>query len=290
MRKYAYLNGKLVPEDKATISIFDRGLNYGDGLFETMKAENGKALFANEHLVRLKRGLKATRFPARSLSPLFKDIKDGALEKLLKKNGIDKGPSYLKIIVTRGIGWTGHALPAELSPTSIIVSRPLDDKVLDALRTKGVGAVLISGYLPGLPGIKSLNYLPNVLGKAEALQKGAYEGIFVHGREGVTEGTSSNVFIIKKGVLKTPPLYPSISTGILPGVIRDAVIKAAKKSGIKVREERVSLKALQGCDEAFLTNSISGVVPLVKIDGKRIGGGRPGFLTRLLQETMKLNG
>ncbi|MBI5587252.1 MAG: aminotransferase class IV [Deltaproteobacteria bacterium] len=285
MKKQVYMNGSIVPENRAAVSVFDRGLNYGDGLFETMKAAGGKVEFLKDHLSRLKKGLSLLGFPAGSLKALEHDIKDGAVQRLLKANGLQVKTAYLRVTVTRGTDPDGH-LPKKSGPTVIMAARPIDTDYISRLRTHGVSAISLRGYCPVLPGIKSLNYLPSVLGKAEAVRSGAVEGIFIGPDSSIREGTSSNIFVVSGGVLLTPPVSSDTAEGVLPGVMRKAVIRLAIKKGVSVREARVCAKDLRSCSEAFLTNSIWGVVPLISVDKKKVGSGRPGEVARLMQSAL----
>ena len=284
MKLKVFINGKILPEDKACVSVFDRGLSYGDGIYETMKARDGQPLFLNEHLKRLRTG---GRFLGLTGIKGFEDmIRGGALQKLLNANGLGRGEAYVKLLVTRGTDKAGH-LPAKgISPTLIIIAKPIDTALIRGIQEKGVSAVFVDDVLPALPGVKSLNYLPSVLARMKANRRRAFEAIFV--KDGfVEEGSSSNVFIVKGGKLLTPPLSGTPSEGVLAGVTRAAVMIASKKNGITVRETRLRPKDLYRADEAFITNSIMDAVPLVAIEGKKVGGGRPGMLTRLMQELLK---
>lgn len=284
MTTKAYLNGRILAESKACVSILDRGLNYGDGLFETIKAVGGRPLFLSRHLKRLSAGAKVIGISAASLKPLMTDIQDGVIERLLRSNGLNTGPSYVRVTVTRGIDAGGHLPLARPEPTAIIRTKPLDEKELQRREQKGISAVLVRGGLPAFPGVKTLNYLPNVLGRREASRREADEGIFTDNRGHVSEGTSSNLFIVEKGILKTPPIESAGYSSILPGITRGCVIELAKVNGMKIRETLITAGRLADCDEAFLTNSIAGIVPLISIDGKALGDGRPGPATRTLQE------
>lgn len=284
MRSKAYVNGKIVAESKACVSILDRGLNYGDGLFETIRAADGLPLFLSRHLERLEGGASSLGISAASLKPLMTDIRSGAIERLLKSNGLSRGPAYIRVTVTRGIDAGGHLPLKRPQPTTIIRTKPLDERALQRREKRGVGAVLLRGYLPAIPGVKTLNYLPNVLGKNEASRRGADEGIFTYGANRVSEGTSSNIFIVENGILKTPPVEVRGHSGALPGITRGFALELAKATGMKTRQIPITVERLTGCDEAFLTNSISGILPLVSIDCKAVGTGRPGPATRALQE------
>lgn len=280
MSERVYLNGRLAASLKASVSVFDRGLNYGDGLFETIRAVDGVPQLFDEHIKRLKAGLKALKINGSHIDAFLKDGK-GVVDKLLKTNGLLHGPAYIRVTITRGPDRSGH-LPGDSVPTVIVVTKPLDTERLKRQRHKGIKAVLLKGFSPSLPSVKTLNYLPNVLGKFEAGGRGAAEGIFTV--DGVIlEGTSTNVFIVKNGIIKTPEAGGSV----LPGVTRAAVLRLAKKNGIKAIETKVKEKELYACDEAFLTNSIIGAVPLVRIEKKPISGGKIGPVTRLIQDALK---
>lgn len=284
MKLKVFVNGKILPEHRACVSVFDRGLSYGDGLYETMKARDGKPLFLTEHLKRLKAGASFLGLPG--IREFEKTIKAGAIERLLKANGLDKGEAYVKLLVTRGADKASH-LPSEgIKPTLIIIAKPIETAWIKGIQNKGAAAVFIDDITPAMPGVKSLNYLPSVLARMKAKKRGAFEAIFV--RDGlITEGSSSNVFIVKRGKLLTPPLSGTPSEGVLAGVTRAAAMKAAAKNGITAMEARLRAKDLYMADEAFITNSIMDAVPLVKIEGKKVGSGRPGTLTRRIQELLK---
>jgi branched-chain amino acid aminotransferase len=280
MKPKIYINGKILPEGKAVVSVFDRGLNYGDGLFETIKSYNGKPAFLNGHLRRLKSGAALIGISPSLLKPFERDIKLGILEKLLEANGLEKGEAYIKIIITRGVDKGGHAPVKGINPTVIIIAKELDCGKIARLQKKGVKAVLVKGVLSAMPELKTLNYLPNVIAKIEAVKRGAFEGLFVNKRGFITEGSSTNIFIFSKGVLITPLVRETA----LPGVTRKTIIELAIKAGLKVRQCHITERSLFECGEAFLTNSISEVLPLVKVGSKTLATGKPGAVTRLMQK------
>lgn len=282
MREYVYLNGKSVPNEKACVSVFDRGLSYGDGLYETMKAMDGKVLFLKEHLKRFLHGADHLGLSKSLLKPFIDDIGSGATEALLKKNGLGKGEAYVKLMVTRGVDRASHLPTKGITPTTIIVTKKIDTKAFDVLRDKGVTAITIEDITPAMPGVKSLNYLASVLARIKADKAGAFEALFA--KDGfILEGSSSNLFIVRDGKLTTPPLAKRPSGGVLAGVTRGEVKRLAGKRRIPFSEQPVTLEALKTADEAFLTNSIMDAVPLVKVNRVKIGGGKPGPVTRLFQ-------
>lgn len=281
-REFVWLNGKMVPIEKACVSVFDRGLNYGDGLFETIKAADGRPLFLKEHLKRLLKGAKALKMEAAALTPFIDAVEAGAIKTLLGKNRLDEGEACVKLLVTRGVDRGGHLPSKGLTPTAVIVTKNMDTQRLAGLKKKGVSAMTVEGPSAALPGVKSINYLSSVLAKIKADNKGVYEALFsVNGL--ITEGSSTNIFVVKDGLVATPPLARSFPSGPLPGVIRAEIKKLARRNSIRFSEVQLTTEALLESDEAFLTNSISGVIPLVRVNGSKIGTGRPGPVSARLQ-------
>jgi branched-chain amino acid aminotransferase len=285
--EFVYLNGKIVPEARAVVSVFDRGLVFGDGVFETLKSENGIPLFAREHFRRLCTGLRAIGISKSKIECLVSDVQSGALFTLLRKNGLMNSPASIRITVTRGVEKKGFAPRSTTTPTVIIYTRRVNTKEVTRAQTEGLTGALIKEYGPALPGIKSLNFLPNVLGRGEANRKGLFEGIFVDPEEGVTEGTASNIFVVKNGKIKTPIAGHGIARGgALPGVTRAVVIKLAKRKKIPVTEGRITEAELLRADEVFLTNTLWEIAPIKRIEKKKIGD-VPGPITELLQEAYR---
>ncbi|VAV85662.1 Branched-chain amino acid aminotransferase [hydrothermal vent metagenome] len=274
MSAKVYINGKIVARDKARVSVFDSGLCYGYGLFETMKIEDGRVLFFNEHIARLKRGAKDLGIK----TPTKKELAL-AIDELLTANKDFKGTIRLKIMITAGELAFGSKPTSR--PTVIITTEAIDIETLKKRLKKGITAVTLRAPEFALreaasAHIKNLNYLPSILGRAYAAKQRASEGIFIDRKGHVLEGTASNVFIVKNRRIITPPL-----SGILPGVTRGAVTCLTKD----IREATITERALFASDEAFVTGSTSGVVPLIKVDSRPIGNGRPGPVTRSLQKS-----
>ena len=180
-KEFVWLNGKIVSAEKALVPIFDRGLNYGDGVFETIKAVEGKPLFLKEHLKRLVQGARTIRMDVRLFEPFIESIGKGAIESLLKKNRLDRGDAYIKLVVTRGSDRGGHLPQKGLSPAALIVTKKTDNSRLSVLREKGVAAITIEGIATAVPGVKSLNYLASVLAKMSADKAGSFEALFTTG-------------------------------------------------------------------------------------------------------------
>lgn len=287
MGGYVYMNGTMAPEDEARVSVFDMGFNYGDGLFETMKARGAEVLFLKEHLIRLKEGAGAIGIPPGPLKGLYADIRRGAIRDLLKKNGLGNALSYIKIIVTRGNG-DAPVPGAPVRPTTVIVCKPIDEKTVSRRQKAGVKAVVVKDFRPAIPWVKSLNYLPNILARAEAERKGAYEAIFTGADSSLLEGTSTNLFLVEGGRVKTPPVLSRGAVGgVLPGIMRGKVMELALKEGIRVIESPLYVEDLAKAEEAFLTNSIVDIVPLLSVDSRPVGSGKAGPVTRILQERLK---
>ncbi|MEK6531659.1 MAG: aminotransferase class IV [Deltaproteobacteria bacterium] len=283
-KNFVYLNGSIAAEKRALISVFDRGFNYGDGVFETIKAINAKPIFLYEHLQRMKQGIKAMGIRQVLLKNLFQDIKNNAIDRLVRQNNLGGCASAVRITVSRGTDPFGY-MPGDSTPATVITCRPIDAKLSGRLQEKGVEAVFLRDLSPVLPGVKSLNFLPNILGKKQAGDKKAFEGLFVNRDNMVTEGTATNIFIVAKSTLYTAPAYPvcPIHEGALNGVIRSKVILVARRLNIKVKEAFFCERDLINADEAFLTNSIIDVVPLVAIEKKPIKNGCPGEITKRIQ-------
>lgn len=276
MNNIVFLNGKFLPASKASVSLFDRGFLYGDGVFETMRSYNGMVFALDLHLERIANGAKTIGTP-------FKPNKKHLLnhvKKLLKLNSITTGNAYIKLAITKGVDYGGLMPSKKVKPTIVIIVKPLDARIKN-YQKKGMAAVFISGKR-SLPHIKSLNLLPNIAGLLQAKKTGVEEGIFTDGDK-ILEGAITNIFIYDGDEIKTPPL----SDGILPGVTRRLVIELAKKRGFKITEAPLTKTELISSREAFLTNSIIEIAPLLKIEGKPIGNGKAGALTKRLQQVYK---
>ncbi|MFQ5442925.1 MAG: aminotransferase class IV, partial [Thermodesulfobacteriota bacterium] len=281
-----YINGRFVSEEKAVVSVFDRGFSYGDGVFETIKAYNGGPAFLTEHMERLKGGVKILGFNRAGLKDFFKEINNGLIKKLLIKNGLGASTARLRITITRGVDRCGFLPQQNLKPTVIITAREVDEKRVKEAQKKGIAIITVKEFRPALPGIKSLNMLPNLLARIMAGNQGASEAVFVNNDMTMREGTTSNIFMVKDGVIKTPPFHGGVfSADILPGVTRGVVLQLAGESGFAHSEERIFLTDLMESDEVFITNSISEVVPVTAVDSKAIGAGAPGPVTRLMQKS-----
>ncbi len=272
-----YINGKLYDKDDAKISVYDHGLLYGDGVFEGIRSYSGKVFRLQQHLDRLWNSAKAIWLEI----PMTKDQMAKAIQDTLAVNGIQDG--YIRAVVTRGVGTLGLD-PNRCSDPQVII---ITDKITlypDELYRKGLEIITVStirNHPAALSArIKSLNYLNNILAKIEGLQAGCIEALMLNHKGEVAECTGDNIFLVRGGRLLTPP----IDAGILEGITRDAVIELARDAGIEVREIPLTKHDVFIADECFLTGTAAEVVPVVKVDSRKIGDGTPGPITCDLME------
>ncbi len=269
------LNDRLVPAARATISALDRGFLYGDGLFETVRTYAGQPFGLEHHLARLARSARTFRIPFERDAGYWRP----RVARLLRANGLARADAAVRLTVSRGAGPLGLRPPAGLVPTTLLVASALDPH-LGAAQARGVTVTFFPYRLvtATLPSHKTLHYLPAVLGKMLASRAGAWESLYVDTDDDVLEGTTSNVFIARRGTLVTPPLR-----GILPGVTRRFLTAVARRASVPMREAPIPCAELLRADEVFLTASTIEVLPVVRVGRHRIGDGRPGPLTTRLQ-------
>jgi len=267
-----YINGQIVPQEDAKISVFDHGLLYGDGVFEGIRAYNGKIFTLDEHLDRLYDSATAISLKI----PITKAEMAEAIKQTMKANNLTD--SYIRLVVTRGIGKLGLD-PNKCATPQIIIITDTIELYSKALYERGLDIVTVTtirNHFSALdPKIKSLNYLNNILAKIESIQAGAGEALMLNKDGYVAECAGDNVFIFKNNILRTPPS----SAGILVGITRNVVMKLATEMGLQVKEELMTRYDLYIADECFLTGTAAEIIPVVKIDGRTIGTGKPGKLT-----------
>lgn len=271
------INGRLVDKEDAKVSVYDHGLLYGDGVFEGLRSYSGRVFRLDRHLDRLYESARAIwlEIPIKQ-ADLAKAVND-----TLRANSLED--AYIRLVVTRGAGSLGLDPNRTSDPQVIIIT----DKIAlypAELYERGldiITASTIRNHPAALsPRIKSLNYLNNILAKIEGLQAGCIEALMLNTKGEVAECTGDNIFLVRGGVLLTPPL----DAGILEGVTRDAVIELARESNIEVRETALTKHDVYVADECFLTGTAAEVIPVVKVDGRVIGPGTPGPVTRDLRE------
>ncbi len=277
---WVHLNGRLVPDDEARVSVFDRGFLYGDGIFESMRAVGGVVFRQERHLQRLRRSADAIDL---DLSPVSSGLRS-AVGELLDANRLRD--ARIRITVSRGSGRPGEYVEAS-GPATVVISAVSFESLDPALYRVGV-RVAIPGRRqvpPEVldPAIKSTSRLGSVLARREARDRGALEAVLLDAAGHLTEGTVSNFFLVVEGRLLTSPT----PAGGLPGITREAVIERARAAGIEVSEESLPAGLLGKAREAFLTNTSWEVVPVVQVDDRRIGDGIPGPITRALLDSYR---
>jgi len=273
-----WLNGKLVDRDQAVISVFDHGLLYGDGVFEGIRSYNGKVFRLDKHVRRLFDSARGLRLEI----PLPPEGVAAAVIETLKANAM--ADAYIRLVVTRGEGTLGLDPNRCPKPGMFVIT----DRIAlypQELYENGLDIITAStmrNHPNALnPRLKSLNYLNNILAKIEAIDAGVLEAVLLNHLGYVAECTGDNIFIVRDALVFTPP----ISAGVLEGITRDEIIDIARKAGMQVREENLTRQDLYVADECFLTGTAAEVVPVVRIDNRTIGTGKPGPVTkRLLEE------
>jgi branched-chain amino acid aminotransferase len=270
-----YLNGKLVPERDAKISVFDHGLLYGDGVFEGIRAYNGRVFALEEHVDRLYDSAKAIALEI----PMTRAGMVKAVVRTCQANGIKDG--YVRLVITRGVGTLGLN-PYLCKKAQIIIIAADIQLYPKKLYDEGL-KIITAGTTRNLPEavnprIKSLNYLNNILAKIEAINAGCMEAVMLNSQGAVAEATGDNIFVVRGNSLVTPPS----SEGALEGITRNAVMELAREAGYDVSEKRLSRYDLYTADEVFLTGSAAEVIGVVDIDRRQIGDGTPGPATRKL--------
>jgi branched-chain amino acid aminotransferase len=269
----AYLDGNFVDESEAKVSVFDHGFLYGDGVFEGIRAYNRRVFKLREHMERLYESAKAIDLQI----PISMEEFQKKVIELCRLNNLND--AYLRPIASRGVGDLGLDPKKCGKPTVLIVEKEMkpllgegDMKLITVFWRRNAPDALS-------PNIKSLNYLNNILGKLEANRHNANDCIFLD-REGyVSEGTGENLFMVKKGVIITPPTLTN-----LKGITRNAIAEIARSKGYEVREERVSLFDVYNADEVFLCGTAAEIAPVSSIDGRTIGPGKTGRITSEIKE------
>lgn len=271
-----YLNGEFLPADQAKVSVLDRGFIFGDGVYEVIPAYGGHLFRLDQHLDRLENSLAGVRMD----NPYSRAGWTRILEETVARNrdiGGDAssddpatGDFSVYLQVTRGVARRDHGFPPDTAPTVFVMCNPLT-RLPAEMHERGVSVITLEDIRWQHCHIKAITLLPNILLRQTALDEGAAEAILL--RDGlVTEGTTSNVFVVREGRITTPPTGPRL----LPGVTRDLVVELTRDHGLDCREADITLADLQRADEIWLTSSTKEVLAVTRLDGETVGDGRPG--------------
>jgi branched-chain amino acid aminotransferase len=272
MAFFASVNGEISPAAEARVSVLDNGFTFGDGVYETLRTYGGRPFHLDRHLARL-------RASARMLDiaiPTGDDALAADLDRLLERAANPE--SYIRIIVSRGVGEISYRFDRIQGPTIVMAARAYEP-FPDAQYRDGIPVIIASVRRNSPraldPAMKSCNLINNILAVREAQAKKAAEPLMLNERGDVAEGASANVFVVSRGALVTPPL----NDGILPGVTRALVLELARTLAVDAREQSIRVDALLAADEAFITSTLKEVMPIATVDGRPIGSGGPGPVT-----------
>jgi branched-chain amino acid aminotransferase len=278
------VNGRVSNDRDAVVSVFDHGFLYGEGIYETLRTYNGRPFLVDRHLRRLRTSARMLALPI--------PLSDAEIARRFDETvaaaglGAGRGEAYIRMLVTRGVGELTYDPAACPEPTVVVIVKPQVDPPAEAF-ANGVLVSLVSVVRnhPGTvnPLIKSNNLLNSALAMQEALKNGAFEGIMRNYRGELAECTTANLFIVKDGTALTPPL----DAGLLAGITREFVFDIGGDAGVRVAEQVLRDDDLFGADEAFLTSTTREIVPIVKVDERVIGNGRPGPITQQLLQAFR---
>ncbi len=271
-----YMNGQLVPREQAVVSVFDHGLLYGDGVFEGIRVYGKRVFLLKEHVERLYESARAIRL----VIPISQAEMVAAVEQTVAANQI--GDGYVRLVITRGAGSLGLDIRRTSHPQVIIIADTISLYPRELYETglKLITASTIRNHPQALsPRIKSLNYLNNIMAKIEGTDADCLEALMLNHKGEVSECTGDNIFIVKHGIIKTPPT----DAGILEGITRYAVIRLARQAGLTVQEVSLTRHDVYVAEECFLTGTAAEVIAAVSLDGRSIGAGVPGPITKDLK-------
>ncbi|MGI6331199.1 MAG: branched-chain-amino-acid transaminase [Zhaonellaceae bacterium] len=282
-----YLDGRFVKEEEAVVSVFDHGVLYGDGVFEGIRAYHGRVFKLKEHIDRLYESAHVIQLNI----GLTKEEMTEVVIETCRRNNLDN--AYIRLVVTRGKGDLGLD-PRKCPKASVFCIASGIQLYPEELYQKGMSIVTVPTRRNNPeainPRVKSLNYLNNIMAKMEAILSGVPEALLLNNEGYVTEATGDNVFIVKNGVLITPPPF----VGLLEGITRNTVMELSREKGIDVQEKLFNRLDVYVADECFLTGTAAELIPVVSVDGRQIGNGQPGPMTNDLikayRELTKVNG
>jgi len=274
--KHVWMNGELVPQEKAAVSVFDHGILYGDGVFEGIRIYGGRIFRSRTHLKRLFESAHSIRLEI----PYSIEELHEAMYKTFQSNGIENG--YIRLCVTRGVGSLGlnpltcsNPVVFIIADTITLYPQEMYDNGLEVITSS-----VIRNHPAALsPRVKSLNYLNNIMAKIEALDAGLIEAVMLNHQGNVAECTGDNIFIVREMDGETALLTPPLHAGVLEGVSMNTVIELARSEGIAVHRMDLTKHDLYVADEMFLTGTAAEIIPVTKVDGRAIGDGKPGQLT-----------
>jgi branched-chain amino acid aminotransferase len=283
MAEIINVNGALAPADRAAIPVLDHGFLYGDAVYETIRTYDGEPFLLPRHLERLEASCRRIRIAMPPAPDIEREVR-----RTISEAANDE--SYIRIMVTRGVGPIGYEQSRCPRPSLVVIVLPFR-KIPPESYEKGVSVTIGKRRRNPVdsldPAVKSCNLLNNVLAHMEAEDDGAHEAILLNTRGFLAEGTHTNVFFVKDGALKTP----SLSCGILSGITREVVLQVARSAGVPVEEGDYLPQDILSADEVFITSTLQEILPVTRLDGRSVGDGRPGVTTRrllsLLRETIR---
>ncbi len=277
---FVYIDGTYYRKEEAKISVFDHGLLYGDGVFEGIRCYNGNVFRLKQHIDRLYDSARSITLKI----PISKKEMEEVVCETIRKNGLRD--AYVRLVVTRGIGDLGLD-PRKCPRATIICIAQYFAPLYGDLYEKGIRVITVGARRTSWDALdvkaKTLNYLNNIMGKIQANLAGCDEALMLNNLGYVSEGTGDNFFMVKDGTIYTPPT----DAGVLKGITREAIIEIAKRIGTGLVEKNLTPFDAYTADEAFMTGTAAEVIPIVEIDSRRIGSGRPGPVTKRLMEEFK---
>jgi D-alanine transaminase len=262
-----YLNGEYLPLEQGRVSVEDRGFQFGDGVYEVIRVYRGKPFRLPKHLARLEQSVKGIEIPLPEPLQKIEEVCRSLIQ------GLAEAQIYLQ--VTRGAAPRVHYFPSDIRPTFVAYAKAVNAHPPERVFTLKT----VTDDRWGRCHLKTICLLPNVLGKQKAVEAGCDEGLFVRENGSVTEGTSSNAFFVRGGALYTHPA----DNRILNGVTREAVLEIARQQGVRMRHQPVTLAEAMASEEAFVTGTLTEIMPVVSIDGKAVGSGKAGPITQKLR-------